>query len=97
MPMGKVMDAIEVLRVKEATMSGDALKELLVDLKFEVRQGASGGGHHVVTHDGLEGFYSTSFDKGHNKHMLACYPRQIRKVLKQYQNQLEIILGENND
>ena len=77
-------------------MSGDELKELLVSLNFEVRQGASGGGHHIVTHDSLEDFYSTSYDKGHNKTMLACYPRQIRRVLKQYQSQLEVILGEKN-
>lgn len=77
-------------------MSGDELKDLLVGLKFEVRQGVNGGGHHVVTHDGLDGFLSTSYDKGHNKHMLPCYPRNIRRVLKQHQGQLETIVGDKD-
>lgn len=93
--MGKVKDAIEILKAREASLAGDELKELLVGLGFEVKAGARGG-HHVVTHDELNGFVSTSYDKGHNKHMLACYPRQIRKVLKQYESELERILGEDD-
>jgi hypothetical protein len=95
-PMGKVTDAIAVLQAKEASMSGDELRDLLVGLGFEVRQGSSGGGHYVVTHDGIDGFFSTSYDKSHNKHMLRCYPRQIKRVLKQYQDQLEIYVGDRD-
>lgn len=93
--MGKVNDAIATLQAKEASMTGDELKNLLVALKFEVRLGGNGA-HYVVTHDDLDGFYSTSFDESHKKHMLPCYPRNIRRVLKQYQGQLEIIVGDKN-
>ena len=94
--MGKVSEAIALLQAKEASLTGDDLKDVLTGLKFEVRQGVNGGGHHVVTHDELDGFYSTSYDKSHNKHMLPCYPRQIRRVLKQYQSQLEVIVGDRD-
>lgn len=93
--MGKVADAIEVLRTRAATMSGDELEKLLRDLQFDVRP-TSSGKHQVVTHDGLEWFISTSFDKGHKKQMLPKYPQLIRKVLIQYQVQLETILGERH-
>jgi hypothetical protein len=95
MPMGRVSAAIDMLKEKESSMSGDELEALLVDLKFEVRQ-CGAPGHHVVTHDDLDSFLSTSFDKGHKKQMLACYPRSIRRVLRQYQSQLETILGETD-
>lgn len=93
--MGKVTEALELLRAKEASMTGQELKTLLESLGFEVRQG-SNGGHHVVTHDGLEGFLSTSYDKSHNKQMLPCYPRSIKRVISQYRDQIEELLGENN-
>lgn len=77
-------------------MPGDELEAILVDLKFDVRQ-CGAPGHYVVTHDGLESFLSTSFDKGHKKQMLVNYPRNVRRVLRQYQGQLEKLLGEDND
>ena len=94
--MGKVSDAIDLLKAKEASMTGGELMTLLIELGFEVRQGRNGGGHHVVTHDELDGFLSTGYDKSHNKFMLRCYPRNIRSVLKRYQSQLEIIVGDKN-
>jgi hypothetical protein len=94
--MGKVSEAIEAIRTREKSMAGDDLEALLVDLGFEVRQ-CSSPGHYVVTHDGLEEFRSTSFDKSHNKFMLPNYPRQIRRVLQQYQHQLETLLGDRNE
>lgn len=88
-------DAIELLKAREAGMSGADMKSILLSLGFEVRPG-SNGKHQIVTHDHIEGFMSTSFDEGHNKHMLPTYPRSIRRVLKQYQTELEIFLGDRD-
>lgn len=94
--MGKVADAIETLEAGAASMSGDDLENLLIRLGFKVRAGSSGS-HQVVTHDGLDGFLSTSFDKGHKKQMLPVYPRNIKRIIKQYQGELEKFLGEKDN
>lgn len=69
-------------------MSGDELEELLLSLGFSVRAGASGK-HCVVTHSGLRDFYSFPFDKGHGKQMKPSYPRNAKRVLQRYQDELE--------
>jgi hypothetical protein len=93
--MGKVSDAIALLQAKEANMTGGEMEALLIGLGFEVRPTGKAG-HCVVTHDHLDGFLSTSFDKGHHKHMLPTYPRAIRGVLRRHREQLELLLGDKN-
>ena len=85
------------MQAKSASMTGNELKKLLVSLKFEVRKCASGG-HHVVTHDGLSDFTTVSYDAGHGKRtqMRSNYPRDIARVLKDHQSELEIIVGDKD-
>ena len=93
--MGKVAETIEYLRSRAATMPGDEMEDLLLALRFDVKPSNSGK-HYVVTHDELDGFLSSSFDKGHKKQMLSAYTNKMRKLITNYKAELEKILGEDN-
>jgi predicted RNA binding protein YcfA (HicA-like mRNA interferase family) len=94
--MGKVDETIKILQQRSASMNGDELEKMLLKLGFEVRAGANGK-HCVATHDKLEGFFSTSFDKGHGKEMKSVYVKSICKVLVDYRQELEVATGEKNE
>ena len=63
MPVSKVIQALEH---SGASMRCSELKRLLTTLGFEVRDGKKQG-HKIVTHAGLEDFYSFSYTCGHGR------------------------------
>ncbi|MEX1221780.1 MAG: type II toxin-antitoxin system HicA family toxin [Idiomarina sp.] len=78
--------------------SGKALRckdviSALEALGFEVRDGKRGG-HKIYVHDGLDNFFSGSFncDHGKNPQIKPSYINKIAKVLKQYEEGLEQLL-----
>lgn len=90
----------EVLEgLKTATNSSIRCGELsvfLVSLGFEIRDGARGN-HKIFTHNGIEGFYSGSFDCGHgaDPEVKKNYVRDILRVLRVHETELrEYLNGE---
>lgn len=84
-----VLEIIEELKASKNTIRCSRVVELLHGLGFDIRDGKRGG-HKIVTHDGLEGFYSTSFDCGHgrNPEIKAGYIGNILKLLMNYEADL---------
>jgi len=61
-----VSDAIRALENAGASMRCRELGRLLTTLGFDVRDGKKQG-HKIVTHAGLEDFYSFSYTCGHGR------------------------------
>jgi hypothetical protein len=86
---------LEVLIESEASVKCDELQKYLEDLGFKVRDGKKQG-HKIVTHPGLENFYSTSYTCGHgrNPEIKPQYIKNIRKTLLQHKEELKAYLKE---
>ena len=86
---------LEVLAGSGASVKCDELQKFLEDLGFKVQDGKKQG-HKIVTHPGLENFYSTSYTCGHGKNpeVKPQYIKNIRKTLLQYQEELKAYLKE---
>lgn len=84
-----VREVIVELAVSKRSIRCSRVTELLCGLGFEIREGRRGG-HRIVTHNGLEGFYSTSFDyrHGRNPEIKPAYIGKIVKLLEQYEEDL---------
>jgi hypothetical protein len=73
------------------------LQKILESVGFEVRAGAKEG-HKVVTHPGLENFYSASYSCGHGKdpEVKRNYVRSMLTLLKRYREDLQRIMEERS-
>ncbi len=78
-----------------ASMRCQELCRHLESLGFEVRSGKRGG-HKVITHSGIPGFLSASFncDHGKNPEIKRPYIIQVVKVLRKYEQELRALLEE---
>lgn len=87
-----VNEAIEALQQAGASMRCSELQKILESLGFEVRDGKKQG-HKVVTHPGLEGFFSSSYTCGHGKdpEVKRNYVRAMLSLVKKYEDELQKI------
>lgn len=93
----KVEKTIEHLQQHKTNLCCDDVKQLLVSLGFEVRDGKQGG-HKVFVHQGMPSFMSGSFNCGHGKNpeIKPAYIGKIIQVLKQYHDELEAYLEKTS-
>ncbi len=91
----RIEAALSKLRSAGNSLRCSELIKTLEDLGFEVRDGRKAG-HKIVTHPGLEGFYSASFSCGHGKdpQVKRPYIQQIRKVIETHKDELEQFIQE---
>lgn len=87
-----VTEAIQALQQAGASMRCSELQKILESLGFEVRDGSKQG-HKVVTHPGLEEFFSASYTCGHGKdpEVKPNYVRSMLALVKQYRDDLQEI------
>jgi len=87
-----VTEAIQALQQAGASMRCSELQKILESLGFEVRDGRKQG-HKVVTHPGLEEFFSASYTCGHgrNPEVKRNYVRSMLALVKQYRDDLQEI------
>jgi len=85
----QIQHTITSLQQRKASLCCDDVKNLLVGLGFEVRDGKQGG-HKVFVHQGLPSFLSGSFNCGHGKNpeIKPAYIGKIIQVLKQHHDEL---------
>ena len=93
-PVSAVDDAINLLQQRKHSLRRSELTQALEGLGFSVRDGSKGG-HKIVKHSALDGFFGTRFDSGHgaDDEVKPCYVSSMIKVLKQYKDELEKVLG----
>lgn len=84
----RVSALVADLRARKANVRCKELTELLKDLGFTITPGR--GNHKIVTHDGLDGFTSTSYDCGHGKdaQIKPPYITKVARVLSDYASEL---------
>lgn len=85
-----VSDVMRVLENAGASMRCSELERLLKTLGFDVRDGKKQG-HKIVTHAGLEDFYSFSYTCGHGKNpeVKRNYVRTALNTVKTHQDGLK--------
>jgi len=86
----RIAKTISMLQQRKANLSCGEVKDLLVNLGFEVIDGNKGG-HKVFTHQGLPSFHSGGYNCGHGKNpeIKPAYIGKIITILKRYQDELE--------
>ncbi len=92
----RVSALVADLRARKANVRCRELGEILKTLGFTITPGR--GNHKVVTHDGLEGFLSTSYDCGHGKdsQIKPPYITKVAKVLSDYAVELQGYLEKDD-
>lgn len=92
----KVTEAIQALQEAGASMRCNELQKILKSLGFEVRDGSKQG-HKVVTHPGLEDFFSSSYTCGHGKdpEVKRNYVRSMLTLVKRYKEELQKITEDH--
>lgn len=86
---GAVGTIISTLRAARANLSCDEMARLLKSLGFEVRDGKKPG-HKIFVHQGLEGFFSSSYTCGHGRNLTidSAYVSNVIRVLTQNESEL---------
>lgn len=86
--------AITDLKAAKSSIRCEDLAAYLLGLGFEVRPGKAG--HKLVTHPGLEGFKSMSYNCGHGKNpeIKPAYVVNVLRALRQYESELDEFLRE---
>lgn len=94
----KYTTIVETLKNNKTNIRCDDLADLLTQLGFEVRD-KKRGGHKIFVHDGLSEFYSAGYNCGHGKNPVikSAYIGNVLKILVQYEKELVVYLGEDND
>jgi hypothetical protein len=84
-----VDDVIAELRRSPQGQRCHDLVRMLESLHFRVRDG-SRGGHKIVSHPGLLGWFGTNFDCGHREtgYVKANYVRKLVRVLEDHKERL---------
>lgn len=82
-------EVVDTLRQRKTNLCCNDVKDLLLQLGFEVRDGKRGG-HKVFTHDELPSFTSGSFNCGHGKNpeIKPAYITKIIRTLQIYEAEL---------
>jgi hypothetical protein len=90
-------EVIRALTQAGASMRCQELGKLLESLGFKVRDGKRGG-HKIITHTGIPGFLSASYncDHGKNPEIKRPYINQIVKILGKYEQDLRTFLEERS-
>ena len=96
--MSLIDDTIDELRAREASLRCHELKAFLEKLGYEIRDGKKGN-HKTVTHPHIPAFFGSSFDCGHGKNpeINKRYVSNMRKLISQHKEELQVILGIKND
>jgi hypothetical protein len=91
----RVDDAIEQLRQQRASTRCGDLVRLLVEMGFAVQSTSRSPGHKVAKHPKIRGL-RLNFDCGHgaDPQVLTCYTDSVRRVLRQYRDELARIEAE---
>ena len=76
------------LRLSATNFNCAEMRKLLEDLGFTVQRGSTGN-HHTFSHPRLKTFFGGNYDCGHKAHMLAVYPRNVLKILEEYEDELK--------
>ncbi len=94
----KYTTIVETLKNNKTNIRCDELAALLTQLGFEVTD-KKRGGHKVFVHDGLSEFYSASYNCGHGKNPVikSAYIGNVLKILAQYEKELKVYLGEDDE
>ena len=97
----RVDDAMEQLRQQRASTRCSDLVRLLVDLGFAVAASSKSPGHKVAKHPEIKEL-RMNFDCGHgaDPQVLTCYTDSVRRVLRQYRDELarlEVSQGDPGD
>ena len=92
-----ITEAIQALQQAGASMRCGELQRILESLGFEVRDGSKQG-HKVVTHPGLDEFFSASYTCGHGKdpQVKPNYVRSMLTLVKQYRDDLKRITEDRD-
>ncbi|MCK5359626.1 MAG: type II toxin-antitoxin system HicA family toxin [Gammaproteobacteria bacterium] len=87
---------IQRLRSNAPSIRCNEMAEILESLGFEVRNGKKQG-HKVFVHHGIAAFTSAAYTCGHgrNPEIKPVYVRKVAGLLKQYETELILFLGEN--
>lgn len=80
--------ATQRLRQSAANFDCAEMRRLLENLGFAVNRG-SNGNHHTFSHPKLSSFWGGNYDCGHKGHMKPVYPRNVLKVLEEYEDELK--------
>jgi GT2 family glycosyltransferase len=88
----RLAHTISQLQAAKSSIRCEELAAYMHDLGFVVRAGDAG--HKVVTHPGLKGFYSASYNCGHgrNPEIKPAYIGKILRILRQYESELDELL-----
>jgi len=88
--MSKVLNVLKNLRQRNTNLRCKEVLRMLELLGFKIRDGRRGG-HKVVSHPGLEGFYGTNFNCGHgaNSQIKPVYIRKLIGIVEDWQAELE--------
>lgn len=92
-----VTEAIQALQQAGASMRCSELQKILESLGFEVRDGKKQG-HKVVSHPGLEDFYSASYTCGHGRdpEVKRNYVRAMLGLIRRYRDDLQTFMEDRN-
>lgn len=84
-------------RLQQGTPRCEEVVKILESLGFTVRDTKKG--HKVFKHDGLENFFGSNFNCGHGKNpeVKKAYLRNILRVIEEYEDDLEVLLGEGDN
>lgn len=94
----RVATVIETLEASKANTRCREMIAHLESLGFDVRAGKKAG-HKVVTHAGIEGFFSDAFTCGHGRdpEIKPVYVSRMVKLLRRYEAELDAYLEDGND
>ena len=86
---------INRLRSNASSTRCDELAGILESLGFEVREGKKQG-HKIFVHHDVDAFTSAAYTCGHgrNPEIKPVYVRKVASLLRQYEAELVLYLGE---
>ncbi|MEA1604576.1 hypothetical protein [Pseudomonas spirodelae] len=90
----RLAQTIAQLKAAKSSIRCEELAASLRGLGFDVRPGKAG--HKLVTHPGLAGFSSMSYNCGHgrNPEIKPAYVVNVLRVFREYEQELDEFLKE---
>ena len=94
----RVQVAIDTMQAGKANTRCQEMIDHLESLGFDVRAGKKAG-HKIVTHPGLDEFYSDGFTCGHgrNPEIKPVYFTKMVKLIRRYAAELSAYLENNSN